>query len=90
MVGASVTTLALGSQPRQGHGKVRAKSAIRESHLHSRSVKECERMNPHTPKWILTLGIKASMESRIFKEQFQGLIFIRLKSSLYHSKYFDT
>jgi len=29
-----VTTLALGSQLRQGHEKVRAESATKESHLH--------------------------------------------------------
>jgi hypothetical protein len=36
-----VTTLALGSQPKQKHGKVLAKSATQESHFHSQ---ECERM----------------------------------------------
>jgi hypothetical protein len=30
-----VTTLALGLQPKQRHGKVRIKNATRESHLHS-------------------------------------------------------
>jgi hypothetical protein len=34
-------TLTLGLQPRQGHGKVWVESA-----------RECEGMNPHTPKWI--------------------------------------
>jgi hypothetical protein len=46
-------TLALGSWPKQKHGKVQAESATHESHLHSR---ECEGMNPHTPKWTPMYG----------------------------------
>jgi hypothetical protein len=38
-----VTTLALGSQPRQGLAKVWDKNE-------PRSARECEGMNPHTPK----------------------------------------
>jgi hypothetical protein len=46
-----VITLALGSQPRQGFARVRAKREARESHLMlPRSVGEYERMNSHTPK----------------------------------------
>jgi len=55
-----VTTLTLGLQPRHRHGKVQAKSATQESHLHSH---ECEGMNPHTPKWTPTLGVRIPMES---------------------------
>ncbi len=33
-----VMTLVLGSQPRQGHGKVRAESVTQESHLHSQRM----------------------------------------------------
>jgi hypothetical protein len=33
------------------------------------SVWKCERMNPKTPKWAPTLGIRVSMDSWIFKEQ---------------------
>jgi hypothetical protein len=36
-----ITTLALGSGPKQGHGKMWAENVTRESHLHSW---ECERM----------------------------------------------
>jgi hypothetical protein len=43
-------------------------------------------MNPHTPKWIPTLGIGNPMESKIFKEVFQASKLIGLKSSLYHGK----
>jgi hypothetical protein len=53
-------TLNLGSQPKQRHGKVWAKSVTQESHLHSR---ECEGMNSHIPKWTPTLGTKILMES---------------------------
>jgi hypothetical protein len=49
-----VTTLALGSRPKQGLAKVRAKSEAQESHFMLSgvwgSVGECEGMNFHTPK----------------------------------------
>jgi hypothetical protein len=61
-----VTTLALGSRLKHGHGKVRAENATRESHLHFQSARECEGMNPHAPKWIPTLGVRVLMESQIF------------------------
>jgi len=43
-----VMTLTLGSSPRQKHGKVRARSVTRKSHLH---FQECEGMNPHIPNF---------------------------------------
>jgi hypothetical protein len=79
--GFFVMTLTLGSQPRQRHEKVQAKSATWESHLHSR---KCEGMNPHTPKWTPTLGVEILMESQIFTKVFHGSKLIRLKNSLYH------
>jgi hypothetical protein len=79
-----VTTLALGLRPRQRHRKVQAESATQESHSHFWSVRKCEGMSPHIPKWTPTLGIKIPMESQIFKEQLEGLILIGLKTSLYH------
>jgi hypothetical protein len=33
------------------------------------NVRECEGMNPHTPKWALTLEVGVMMDSRFFKEQ---------------------
>jgi len=36
------------------------------------SVKKCEGMNPHTPKWVPTLGVGVSMDFRNFKGQLQG------------------
>jgi hypothetical protein len=30
------------------------------------SVRECEGMNPHTPKWVPTLGVRIPMDFRIF------------------------
>ncbi len=41
-------------------------------------------MNSHTPKWAPTLRVGVQMDSRIFKEQFQGSKLIKVKSSLYH------
>jgi hypothetical protein len=37
-----IMTLTLGSQPKQKHGKVQAKSVTRKSHLHYWSSRECE------------------------------------------------
>jgi len=34
-----------------------------------KSVGECEGMNPHTPKWAFTLGVRVSMDFQIFKGQ---------------------
>jgi hypothetical protein len=85
--GRFVMTLTLGLQPRWRHRKVQAKSASRESHLHSQ---EREGMNPHTPKWTPTLGVRILMELWIFKEIFQGSKLIVLKTSLYHWKTLET
>jgi hypothetical protein len=54
-------TLTLTSRPRQRHGKMGAKSVTRE----------CEGMNPHTPKWTRTLGVIIPMEFQIFKKIFK-------------------
>jgi len=48
------------------------------------SVGECEGMNPHTPKWAPILGVGISMDSQIFRDQFQESKLIGLKKSLYH------
>jgi hypothetical protein len=37
-----------------------------------RSAKECEGVNPHTPKWTPILGVGIPNELLIFKEQWQG------------------
>ncbi len=49
-----------------------------------KNVGRCEGMNPHTPKWALTLGIEVPIDPRIFKEQFQRPELIELKNFLYH------
>jgi hypothetical protein len=51
-----------------------------------KSAKECEGMNPHTPKGTPTLGIRVPVDSQIFREQLQGSKIIGLKRSLYHWK----
>jgi hypothetical protein len=44
-----------------------------ENHIHTPwSVKECEGIGPHTPKWTPTLGVGVPMEFQIFKERFEG------------------
>jgi hypothetical protein len=50
------------------------------------SAGKCEGMNPHTPKWTPTLGVGILMDFWIFRRQFQGSKFIKLKSYLYHYK----
>jgi len=56
-----VTTLALGSRPRQGLARLRAK---REAE----SEGKYEGMNPHTPKGVSTLEVRVSVDSRMFRE----------------------
>jgi hypothetical protein len=88
VVTKNVAILTLGSRPKQGLAKVWAKSEAQESHFMLlgvwKSVGECERMNPHTPKWAPTLGVGVPMDSQIFREQLQGSKPMRLKHSLYH------
>ncbi len=61
-----------------------------ESHFMFPGVGECEGMNTNTPNWAPTLKVGVSMDSWIFFKKIQGLKFIRLKSSLYHGKFFET
>jgi hypothetical protein len=35
-------------------------------------VQECEGIDPHTPKGTLTLGVRVSVDSRMFREWLQG------------------
>ncbi len=48
------------------------------------SAKECEGIDPHTPKATPTLGVGVLVDSRMFKEQLQGSKSNGLKSYLYH------
>jgi hypothetical protein len=55
-----------------------------------KNVRECEGMNPHTPKWACILGIGISMQSQIYKKGFQELKLIGLNISLHHWKVLRT
>jgi hypothetical protein len=55
-----------------------------------RSIGECEGMNPHTPKWAPTLGVRVPMDSWIFRKRLQGSKPIGLKRSLYYWKSLGT
>jgi hypothetical protein len=55
-----VATLALGSRPRQGVARLRAKWETQEHSTCFRECKKCEGMNPHTPKWTPMLGVGVS------------------------------
>ncbi len=79
-----VSTLALGSRPKQGLAKVWAKNEAWESHSMLLGVWESvKEWTLHTPKWTPTLRVGVPMDSQIFREQFQGSKPIRLKRSLY-------
>jgi len=53
------------------------------------SAKECEGMNPHTPKWTPILGVGVPMDSQIFKGWLQGSKLIGSKSSLYYWNFLE-
>jgi hypothetical protein len=50
------------------------------------SARECEGMNPHTPKLAPTLGVGILMDSWIFKGPLHGSKLNLLRSSLYNWK----
>jgi hypothetical protein len=47
-------------------------------------------MNPHTPKWVPTLGVGDLMDFQNFIEEFQGSKSIVLKKKSYHWKALET
>jgi hypothetical protein len=51
-----------------------------------RSARECEGIDPHTPKGTLTLGVGIPLDFRIFRKRLQGSKLNGLKKSLYHWK----
>jgi len=54
-------------------------------HAHG-NARECEGIDPHTPKGTPTLGVRVSVDSRIFKGQLQGGKLNGLTSYLYQWK----
>jgi len=54
------------------------------------NAKECERMNPHTPKWTPMLGVEVLVDSQMFREWLQGSKPNGSKSSLYYWKAIET
>jgi hypothetical protein len=86
-----VTTLTLDSRPKQRLVKLVGQEWNMGVTFHApKSARECEGMNPHTPKWALTLGVGVSLDSRIFRGRLQGSNLIRLKKKLYYWKAFGT
>jgi hypothetical protein len=49
-----------------------------------KSAKECEGIDPHTPKGTPTLGIGVQVDFQMFREKLQGLKPNGLRSFLYH------
>jgi len=81
---SNVTTLTLGSRPKQGAWKGAGQECNLGVTFTFKNARECKGMSPHTPKWAPTLGVGVSMDSQIFIKQFEGSKIIRLKSSLYY------
>jgi len=81
----NVATLALGSRPRQRACKVAGQKRNPRVTLHALgNAKECEGMNPHTPKATPTLEDGVPVDSRIFRGRLQGSKLNGLRSYLYH------
>jgi len=49
-----------------------------------RSARECEGIDPHTPKGTPTLGVGIPMDFQMFRKQLQGSKPNGLKSYLHH------
>ncbi len=82
-----VTTLNLGSRPKQGFAKLACQMRSPRVTFHVfESAWKCEGMNPHTPKGAPTLGVEVPMDSRTFRGPLQGPKIIELKISFYHWK----
>jgi len=62
-----VITLALGSQPKQGVARLRAKRLNPVIMPHApESARKCEGIDPHIPKGTPTLGVGVPVDSRMF------------------------
>jgi hypothetical protein len=59
----NVTTFTLGSRPRQTCKGVGQEWILGVRFHAPGSVGKCEGMNPHTPKWTPTLGVRVLMDS---------------------------
>jgi len=66
---SNVTTLVLGSWPRQEFAKVWVKSEVKNHISCSRKCRRAWGMNPHTTRWIPILGVGLPMDSWIFRRQ---------------------
>jgi hypothetical protein len=82
-----VATLALGSRPRQkGLQGCGPKGSPGVTSGTPGSVGKCEGVNPHTPKATPALGDGVPVDSRNFKDQFEGSNLNGLWLSLYQWK----
>ncbi len=79
-----VATLALGSRPRQkGLQGCGPKGSPGVTSGTPGSVGKCEGVNPHTPKATPTLGDGVPVDSRNFRDRFEGSNLNGLWRSLY-------
>ncbi len=82
-----VATLALGSRPRQkGLQGCESKGSLGVTSETPRSEGECEGVSHHTPKATPTLGDGVPVDSRNFREIFEGSNLNGSWRSLYHWK----
>jgi hypothetical protein len=82
-------SLGLATKARACKGAGQEGSSGVTSHA-SGSVRECEGINPHTPKGAPTLGVGVQVDFRIFKKQFQGSKPTGFKSYLCHWEFLRT
>jgi hypothetical protein len=82
-----VATLVLGSRPRQkGLQGCGPKGSLGVTSETPGSARECEGVSLHTPKATPTLGEGVPVDSRNFREPFEGSKLNGLWRSLYHWK----
>ncbi len=87
----NVATLALGSRPRQkGLQGCGPKGSLGVTSETLGSARECEGVSLHTPKATPTLGEGVPVDSRNFKERFEGSNLNGSWRSLYHWKALGT
>jgi hypothetical protein len=88
---AIVATLALGLRPRQkGLQGCGPRESLGVTSHTPKSVRKCEGVNPHTPNATPTLGDGVSVDSKNFRDRFQGSKLNGLWRSLYHWKALKT
>jgi hypothetical protein len=67
-----VTTLALGSRPKQGVARLQAKREARESCRTPKSARKCEGIDLHTLRELPYWGLESQWTSKCSKSNYRG------------------